>query len=137
MAWAWLPETVHRAHAGTGNPLRYLPELLARPLVRRVLVIDFAFWLSFAIFQTTFTLFTAARFGFDATRTGYYFAGFGLLGASLGLALGAAGGFALRSPPRALRAGLVGLALGGALEAALTFAVLPWYYRGKDLDRPC
>src|ERR1051326_8550432 len=44
MAWAWLPETVHRAHAGTGNPLRYLPELMTRPIVRRVLVIDFAFW---------------------------------------------------------------------------------------------
>src|SRR5436305_10107473 len=23
MAWLWLPETVHRVHAGTGNPLRY------------------------------------------------------------------------------------------------------------------
>ncbi|OLB63620.1 MAG: hypothetical protein AUI11_00660 [Acidobacteria bacterium 13_2_20CM_2_66_4] len=40
MAWAWLPETVHRAHAGTGNPFRYLPALLHRPLVRRVLLID-------------------------------------------------------------------------------------------------
>src|SRR4051812_7208637 len=27
MAWLWLPETVHRARAGTGNPLDYLPEL--------------------------------------------------------------------------------------------------------------
>jgi predicted MFS family arabinose efflux permease len=36
MAWAWLPETVHRTQAGTGNPFRYLPELLNRPLVRRV-----------------------------------------------------------------------------------------------------
>src|SRR5437773_8884417 len=25
MAWLWLPETVHRARAGTGNPFRYLP----------------------------------------------------------------------------------------------------------------
>ena len=31
MAWLWLPETVHRAHAGTGNPFSYLPELLRRP----------------------------------------------------------------------------------------------------------
>src|SRR5437762_8566184 len=37
MAWLWLPETVHRARAGTGNPFRFLPELLARPLARRVL----------------------------------------------------------------------------------------------------
>src|SRR5215470_13778356 len=55
MAWAWLPETVHRAHAGTGNwnPFRFLPALLQRPLVRRVLVIDFIYWFAFAVFQTT------------------------------------------------------------------------------------
>jgi DHA1 family tetracycline resistance protein-like MFS transporter len=81
MAWAWLPETVHRARAGTGNPFRYLPALLQRPLVRRVLVIDFVYWSSFAIFQTTFALFTARRFGFDAPKTGYLFAAFGVLGA--------------------------------------------------------
>ena len=81
MAWAWLPETVHRARAGTGNPFRYLPTLLQRPLVRRVLVIDFVYWASFAIFQTTFALFTARRFGFDAPKTGYVFAAFGVLGA--------------------------------------------------------
>src|ERR1700675_3107822 len=40
MALLWLPETVHRAQAGNGNPLRYLPELLQRPIVRRVLAID-------------------------------------------------------------------------------------------------
>ena len=81
MAWGWLPETVHRARAGTGNPFRYLPGLLQRPLVRRVLVIDFVYWCSFAIFQTTFALFTARRFGFDAPKTGYVFAVFGVLGA--------------------------------------------------------
>src|SRR5262245_154829 len=81
MAWAWLPETVHRTQAGTGNPFRYLPALLRRPLVRRVLVIDFVYWCSFAIFQTTFALFTARRFGFDAPKTGYVFAAFGVLGA--------------------------------------------------------
>jgi DHA1 family tetracycline resistance protein-like MFS transporter len=81
MAWVWLPETVHRTQAGTGNPFRYLPELLNRPLVRRVLVIDFVYWTSFAIFQTTFALFTARRFGFDAPKTGYVFAAFGVLGA--------------------------------------------------------
>ena len=81
MAWLWLPETVHRARAGTGNPLSYLPELLRRPAMRRVLVIDFVYWFAFAIFQTTFALFAAQRFGFDASRTGYLFAGFGVLGA--------------------------------------------------------
>src|SRR6266850_4259334 len=44
MAWLWLPETVHRAQAGTGNPFGYLPALLQRPAVRRVLTIDFVYW---------------------------------------------------------------------------------------------
>lgn len=81
MAWLWLPETVHRAHAGVGNPFRYLPGLLRRGAVGRMLVIDFVYWLSFAVFQTTFALFAAARFGFDATKTGYFFSAFGVLGA--------------------------------------------------------
>src|SRR6187549_4279685 len=51
MAWIWLPETVHRTRAGTGNPLSYLPELFGRPIMRRVLVIDFVYWFAFAIFQ--------------------------------------------------------------------------------------
>ena len=66
MAWFWLPETVHRAHAGAGNPFRYLPALLRRPRLRRMLAIDFVYWFAFATFQTTFALFAARRFGFDA-----------------------------------------------------------------------
>src|SRR5262249_32805915 len=31
MAWVWLPETVHRARAGVGNPFSYLPDLVRRP----------------------------------------------------------------------------------------------------------
>jgi DHA1 family tetracycline resistance protein-like MFS transporter len=46
-----------------------------------VLVIDFAYWFAFAVFQTTFALFAAARFGFDAPQTGYFFAAFAVLGA--------------------------------------------------------
>ena len=81
MAIVWLPETVHRTHAGAGNPFRYLPSLWQRPAIRRVLAIDFLYWCSFAIFQTTFALFAARRFSFDVARTGYFFAGFGVLGA--------------------------------------------------------
>jgi DHA1 family tetracycline resistance protein-like MFS transporter len=81
MAWLWLPETVHRTRAGGGNPLKVLPEVLRRPMLRRVLVMDFVYWFAFAIFQTTFALFAAVRFGFDAVRTGYFFATFGALGA--------------------------------------------------------
>jgi DHA1 family tetracycline resistance protein-like MFS transporter len=81
MAWFWLPETVHRATAGAGNPLSYLPGLLERPAIRRVLTVDFIYWFAFSIFQTTFALFAARRFGFNASRTGYFLAGFGVLGA--------------------------------------------------------
>jgi multidrug resistance protein len=81
MAWFWLPETVHRAHAGTGMPFRNVAEMMRRPGLRRVLTMDFIYWFAFAIFQTTFALFAAARFGFDAARTGWFFAGFGVLGA--------------------------------------------------------
>jgi multidrug resistance protein len=81
MAIVWLPETVHRATAATRLPLRGLRNMLQRPHVRRVLAIDFVYWLAFAMFQTTFALFVAHRFGFDAGQTGYFFAGFGLLGA--------------------------------------------------------
>ena len=81
MAWIWLPETVHRAQAGTGNPFRYLPELMQRPILRRVMAVDFVYWFAFAIFQTTFALFAERRFGFDVSKTGYFFAAFGVLGA--------------------------------------------------------
>jgi DHA1 family tetracycline resistance protein-like MFS transporter len=81
LAWLWLPETVHRAHAGTGMPFRYLPALLRRPGLRRVLAIDFVYWFAFAMFQTTFALFAARRFSFDASDTGYFFSCFGVLGA--------------------------------------------------------
>jgi DHA1 family tetracycline resistance protein-like MFS transporter len=81
LAWLWLPETVHRARAGSGLPLRNLPELLARPGLGRILVVDFVYWFAFAIFQTTFALFTARRFQFDASQTGYFFSAFGILGA--------------------------------------------------------
>lgn len=81
VAWVWLPETVHRAHAGTGMPFRYLPALAGRAGLRRMLAIDFVYWFAFAVFQTTFALFAARRFGFDVSHTGYFFSAFGILGA--------------------------------------------------------
>jgi DHA1 family tetracycline resistance protein-like MFS transporter len=81
MAWFWLPETVHRAHAGTGMPFRNMVAMMGRPTLRRVLLMDFAYWFAFAIFQTTFALFASARFGFDAARTAAFFAAFAVLGA--------------------------------------------------------
>jgi DHA1 family tetracycline resistance protein-like MFS transporter len=81
MAWLWLPETVHRAAAGTGMPFRNVAEMMRRPGLRRMLFIDFIYWFAFAIFQTTFALFAAHRFGFNVSQTGYFFAAFGVLGA--------------------------------------------------------
>jgi DHA1 family tetracycline resistance protein-like MFS transporter len=83
MAWFWLPETVHRVEAGANEPFRSLAAVMERPDVRRVLVIDFGYWFAFAVFQTTFALFAARRFGFDAPQTGYFFAAFAVIGATV------------------------------------------------------
>jgi len=83
LAVFWLPESAKRVAAGTGAPFRNLAEMLTRPGLRRVLVIDFGYWFAFAVFQTTFALFVARRFGFDAPQTGYMFAAFAVLGAGV------------------------------------------------------
>ena len=81
MAWLWLPETVHRIHAGTGAPWRAVADLWGRRELRTLFTIDFLYWTSFAVYQTTFALFGARRFGFDAAHTGYLLSAFGALGA--------------------------------------------------------
>jgi DHA1 family tetracycline resistance protein-like MFS transporter len=80
LAWFWLPETVHRVNAVAGSPWKALRELSGRPNLRRLLAIDFLYWSSFGVYQTTFALFGAHRFAFDATHTGYLLAAFGFLG---------------------------------------------------------
>jgi len=80
MAWFWLPETVHRVNADAGSPWRALRELGSRPGLRVLFAVDFLYWASFAIYQSTFALFGARRFGWDATHTGYVLAAFGVLG---------------------------------------------------------
>jgi MFS transporter, DHA1 family, tetracycline resistance protein len=80
LAWLWLPETVHRVHAVAGSPWSALRELGTRANLRVLFTIDFLYWASFAVYQTTFALFGARRFGFDATHIGYILAAFGVLG---------------------------------------------------------
>ena len=80
LAWIWLPETVHRAHAGTGSPWKAVRELGSRPQLRLLFGIDFLYWMAFAVYQTAFALFGARRFGFDASHTGYLLSAFGMLG---------------------------------------------------------
>jgi DHA1 family tetracycline resistance protein-like MFS transporter len=80
LAWFWLPETVHRAHAGGAAPWRALVEMGTRSSLRVLFAIDFVYWAAFAVYQTTFALFGARRFGFDAAQTGYLLSVFGFLG---------------------------------------------------------
>jgi MFS transporter, DHA1 family, tetracycline resistance protein len=80
LAWLWLPETVHRVEAVAGSPWKALRELGSRSRLRLLFTIDFLYWGSFAVYQTTFALFGARRFGFDATHIGYLLSAFGLLG---------------------------------------------------------
>ena len=80
LAWIWLPETVHRAQAASVSPWKALRDVAARSDLRALLAVDFTYWMSFAVYQTTFALFGAHRFGFDAAKTGYFLSAFGFLG---------------------------------------------------------
>jgi MFS transporter, DHA1 family, tetracycline resistance protein len=110
LAWFWLPETVHRTHAG-GTAVKALRDLRVRPGLRLLLSVDFLYWMAFAVYQTTFALFGARRFGFDATHTGYLLSAFGVLGA---LVQGALVGpvVAALGAKRTLAIGLVLAAIG-------------------------
>jgi DHA1 family tetracycline resistance protein-like MFS transporter len=87
LAWLWLPETVHRVDAVSVSPWRALRDVGARPGLRVLFAVDFLYWGSFAVYQTTFALFGARRFNFDATHTGYLLAVFGFLGVIVQAAL--------------------------------------------------
>ena len=121
LAWLWLPETVHRAHAGGGSPWEALAEVAGRPNLRVLLSVDFIYWMAFAVYQTTFALFGARRFGFDVAQTGYLLSAFGFLGVIV------QGGFvgpvvAVLGERRTLIAGLVFAAIGWG-GSALTHSI--------------
>jgi DHA1 family tetracycline resistance protein-like MFS transporter len=80
MAWFWLPETTHRQRGAGGSPWRALADIARRPQLRLLLSVNFVYWTAFTVYTTTFALFGARRFGFDAVKTGYLFAAFGVLG---------------------------------------------------------
>jgi hypothetical protein len=63
-------------------------------------------------------------------------ASYGALGALLGMALGAAGGMARRSPGAAITAAMVGFVLGAAAGAGATFLILPWYHAFYAIPAP-
>jgi hypothetical protein len=68
----------------------------------------------------------------DRTATASY----GVLGALLGLALGAAGGMSRRSPGAAITAALIGLVLGAAAGTGTTFLLLRWYHAFHAVPAP-
>jgi DHA1 family tetracycline resistance protein-like MFS transporter len=80
LAFVWLPETVHKGSAVAGSPWKALKSLGNRKGLRQLFAVDFIYWMSFAVYQTTFALFGAKRFGFDASHTGYLLSAFGFLG---------------------------------------------------------
>ena len=80
LAWFWLPETLHRVDAASVSPWQAMKDVMKRPRLRVLLGVDFIYWMSFAVYQTTFALFGAIRFGFDVAQTGYLLSAFGFLG---------------------------------------------------------
>jgi MFS transporter, DHA1 family, tetracycline resistance protein len=121
LAWYWLPETAHHVRVGGGSVWQSLREMTGRPHLRMLLSVDFIYWTAFAVYQTTFALFGAQRFGFDVTHTGYLLAAFGALsvivqGVLVGPIVEALG------ERRTLALGLVFAAAGWG-GSALTFSV--------------
>ncbi len=112
VAWRWLPESARRTRAAGPAGWRQLSVAVRRPGLRALLGVDFAYWATAAVYQTTFALFAHHRFGLDASGVGYLLALWGLAGAAV--QVGLVGPVVRRwGEGRALAAGLVvaGLAL--------------------------
>jgi len=81
LTWLYLPESAHVVSAKRGPVWSEAPRMLARPRLGTLLGVDFVYWAAAGVFQTTFALFVAHRFGFDVTQTGELLALVGLIGA--------------------------------------------------------
>ncbi len=124
LAWVWLPETVHRTQARRASPWREVRGVLARPVIGRLLVVDFLYWATFAVYQTTFALFGARRFNFGVPQTGYLLAFLGVVGVVVQLAL--VGRIVHRFGERRTLIGGLSLAGLGLLAASGTHQVAPF-----------
>lgn len=116
-----LPETRQREAGSRPLPWRELPQLITRPVLGRILAVDFLYWISFAVYQTTFALFGKIRFGFGITEVGYLLAVVGIIGA---IVQGGLVGIVVRrlGEKRTLVAGLV-LAAAGLGATAFVYSV--------------
>lgn len=81
MTYIWLPETNRTSRAARGNPWREIPLLLRRPVLGRLLGLDFVYWASLSVYQTTFALFGKIRFDWEIAEVGYVLALIGFIGA--------------------------------------------------------
>ena len=122
LTWLWLPETARGKDAERRTPWQeQLRDLVRRPRVRRLLGLDFGYWVAFAMYQTTFALFVGQRFGFDATATGGALAVAGLVNTLTQLKLVPA--LAERVGERTTLTAGLGLGAAGMLGVALSFWV--------------
>ncbi len=80
LTWARLPETARRTPRNRGSTWAAAAGMLRRPVIGRLLLVDFLYWATFAAYQTTFALFGARRFGFDVPQIGYVLAVAGAIG---------------------------------------------------------
>jgi DHA1 family tetracycline resistance protein-like MFS transporter len=80
-AFVALPETAHLVPAKRPSPWREMPTTLTRSPAARLLWMNFILWLGFSVYQTTFPLFAAMRFGLGPREIGYILAVVGLVGA--------------------------------------------------------
>jgi len=81
MTILWLPETNRSSRAARGNPWREMPLMLRRPVLGRLLTLDFVYWASLSVYQTTFALFGKIRFDWEIAEVGYVLAMVGFIGA--------------------------------------------------------
>lgn len=81
LTFAFLPETNRSTRAARRNPWREMPQLLRRPVLGQLLLLDFLYWAAFAVYQTTFSLFASIRFDWGITEVGYVLALVGGIGA--------------------------------------------------------
>lgn len=82
-----LPETAHTTPAKRPSPWCEMPATLTRSPAARLLWLNFILWVGFSIYQTTFPLFAATRFGLGPKEIGYVLAVVGVVGAFSQVAL--------------------------------------------------
>ncbi len=81
LAFLWLPEPERHVSEGDVPPWwRAIGDLMSRPAIRAILIVDLGYWFTFSVFQTTFALFGQRRFGWDAPHIGYVLAIFAVFG---------------------------------------------------------